>query len=232
MRFLALLAVGLITAAAPEPSFDLLWRPKRDQTIDYALSLNIAVKDHRFQYDTKVHKKVLDVKDNGDYELETSTQGTRIRMGVEAPMALDEEPAPTVETYTSRGERVGEDKVEDEESDQADPVGKILGDVTEFTAPAAPVKQGETWTKDQQDDPRKEQETAHIEYQVVGMDKDVVRVRYQYRERKDLDAVVANGTFRLRRDDFSLVSCDTTVENFKMDDNAPAGTAKLSMHRI
>lgn len=239
-RALLLFALATASVAAEEPSYDLLWKPKPKDALDYKLTLVIDVQEYRFNFESDLLMKVLKVDENGDYELETSTKNSKISFQGEEEM-VPEENDPTIEKYSSKGERLSQpdkkdDSGADEEDEDANPIGKVLSEVTNFIAPEKPVKKGDKWVRDVKGDEKAKVEAAKLEYEVVGKEREgdfeVIRVDYKYKQTEAREPVTAEGTFRIKKDDFSLVSFEATVEGFKMDPDAPTGTAKLKMKRV
>lgn len=231
LRFV-LLAASTASAIAATPqaeTFDLVWRPKASDTLAYRLAIEIKVQDFRFNFDTDLKMRVTKVEENGDYEVETATQNMKVLFNGQEEFVPDDE-KPTSAKFNAKGERLG-DSTSDPEDKEADPVSRLLNDISNFSPPEAPVRKGEKWSKVQKADKEKGVGGAVLDYEVKDVDKDRVSLKYTFRQTDVPTPAHGGGTITLRREDYSLSDVDIEVDDFKMDDDAPVGHAHLKLKR-
>ena len=64
------LTLTLALAAHQEPTYDLVWHPRADDTLTYKLKVDIESTPDKFTFTANVKSHVLKIKPNGDYDVE------------------------------------------------------------------------------------------------------------------------------------------------------------------
>lgn len=228
----ALFASVALAQAAQEPTYDLNWRPKPEQTLRFKVSLEVGDEQERVTLDWDMRSKVLKIEPNGDYTVETTASNRTMGFLGQEP---ETEPGEQTEVarYNAKGEEI-DPKKEDEDEDEDGAMGAIFGALSEFKPPAAGVKKGYKWSFDVKADPKKKSTAARLDYEVIGVEKvgelDAVRVNYTFLELSGEKPTKANGYFLIDAKDGSPVGMETITVNLRLDEETQ-GSAKLKMVR-
>lgn len=219
-----------------QEAYNLVWRPKADQVLRYALSLDTMVDGSKTGYQAELAIQVVKVDTNGDYTVSTSYRGQKLTVdGKVQEIPDDSASKPQVEHFSARGVRLDAPQKTDDDG-EADPLGKALGDLTEFSAPAKPVKAGDKWTKIIAGNARKNVSPAKIEYTVSGIETagsaHTVKIAFAYNETQAEKPVHANGSIWIDSADGCFARLDATIANLRLEEGGGAlGQAHLSLGR-
>lgn len=226
---LAFLAAVACLVVQGDRTFDLVWKPKLEDKLQYRLVMDLDMSGEAIRFESNVHMRVVKLEANGDYTIETAVRNTTARAGKRSQILPDEKP--TAETFNVKGEKVSESKPVD---DEVNPMDGILDRITEVGLPGRPVKKNDTWTKDLKGDPKRQIRPATMRYRLIDQERvgrfDAIRVSFSYRE-VAVRPVEADGSFLLDAKDSSLVGMEANVRNVDFGDELPPGDATLTMRR-
>ena len=234
---LALLLVSLTGSlpAAQDSTFDLIWHPRANDVFSYKLHVDIDSAPEKFIFLENLKVKVLKIKPNGDYDVETTTKDAHVVHGTkDDPIADDNKP--TIDTYNVRGQKIATTE-EAESSQEANPGFNTLDAVTDQLSPKDPVAIGGTWSAIIKPNVKQKREAARVNYTLVGKVKQgnyqAFKIEYRYRETEKVLPVTAEGYVLLSQEDFSLVRFEGTIKgaHFSDDPDFPSGDASLSIIR-
>lgn len=226
----------MVFAGVVQNTYDLIWKPKPDLTYRYALTLDTSLDGSKTSYQAELAIQIVKVEKNGDYTVSTSYRGQKLVVDGKAQEIPDNTASkPQLERFNAHGGRL-DDTQETDDDGEADPLGKTLGDLTEFAAPAKPVKIGDKWTKIIPGNARKNVSPAKIEYTVAGIENSTpahaVKVAFAYNETQAERPVHANGSIWIDPTDGCLLRLDTAIANLRLEDGGDAlGQAHLNIDR-
>jgi len=233
------LLLAALTASAflgrQEPTYDLVWHPEANTVITYKLHLDIDTTPDKFIFLANLSSKVLKIKPNGDYDIETSIKDAHVKHGLhDEPISDDSKP--TVDTYNRHGEKIASTE-DDDPTEEANPGLNTLDSITDQLTPKAPVQIGGTWTAVLQPNKKLKREAGRVAYTLTGTEKQgsyqVLKVSFKYNETEKDTPLSAEGYVLVRVSDFSLVRFEGTLKGakFSTDPDFPNGDATLSVIR-
>jgi hypothetical protein len=229
------LAITMAFATRQDPTFDLVWHPRANDAISYKLHVDIDSSPEKFSFLSDLKVRVLKIKPNGDYDVETTTKGGHVVHGTKDDPITDDS-KPTVDTYNQRGQKIasGEDA---DPSEESNPGFNTLDAVTDQLSPKDPVAIGGTWSAIIKPNAKQKREAARVNYTLVGKVKQGTyqsfKIEYKYRETEKDSPVTAEGYILLSQEDNSLVRFEATIKgaHFSDDPDFPNGDATLSLVR-
>ena len=229
------LTLTLALAAHQEPTYDLVWHPRADDTLTYKLKVDIESTPDKFTFTANVKSHVLKIKPNGDYDVETSTKDAHVIHGTHNDPVPDDN-KPTVDTYNSHGQKISTTE-DNEPTEETNPGFNTLDAVTDQLSPKDPVSKGGTWSALVKPNAKLKKEAARVNYTLIGKIKEgpyqTLKIEYKYRETEKDNPVTAEGYILVNVDDFSLVRFEGTIKGarFSDDPDFPNGDATLSIIR-
>ncbi|HVT12243.1 MAG TPA: hypothetical protein VHE55_08245 [Fimbriimonadaceae bacterium] len=225
------LLLWLCLAGQGPAAYDLVWKPKAGQSFRYDLTLDMAVDGSKTLYQTELAISIPKVEPNGDYTVSSQYRAQKLTVDGKSQAVPDASgDKPQIDRFNARGERLPSGQKE--EDDETDPLAKTLGDLTEFTAPAKPVKAGGKWSKVVAGDAKKGISPARIEYTLEKAATDTIHVSFTYAETQAEQPVRASGSLWLDAGDCCLVKLDASIVNLRFEDGGDAiGQARLTVTR-
>jgi|GEM_PF-1953073 len=218
-----------------DAAFDLVWHPQSGTQLAYRLSLSIDTQPEPFVFTAKLNSKVLKIKPNGDYDIQSTTTEAKVKHGLHVE-PLEDNAKPTVDTYNKRGEKIATTE-EDNSSDEANPGLNSIDAITDQLTPKSPVKLGESWTAFLQPNKKLNREAGKVVYTLVGQTKQgnytVLKIGFKYTETEKDQPLTSDGYVMLNLQDYSLVRFEGTLKGakFSSDPDFPKGDAVLSVIR-
>ena len=206
-------AITALSGFKSDDTFSLKQTYKKDDVAIFMQSLHISAEDSEVEMEMKTQDKVLNVADDGAYEIEeTLLSGMYKYNGEEHAMEKGE---PKASKYDKDGKKVKKEG-EDDESDN-DPVVLVVEDVFDYE-PKAAVKVGDTWKHEGEYGTM----TLTLEAKEKVGDIDCLKITVKGAlDKKDSSGDVS-ATFYIRESDFSPEKMEGTIENPKLDAEGPA----------
>jgi hypothetical protein len=229
------LSIGIALAARQDPTYALMWKPHSDDTLSYKMRVDIDSLPDKFSFLVNIKNHVLKIKPNGDYDVETTLKGGHVIHGSHDDPIPDEE-KPTVDTYNSKGEKIGSSEDKDPSS-ESNPGFNALDAITDQLSPRDPVMMGGTWSAIIKPNAKLKHEAARVNYTLVSKIKQgayqSLKIEFKYRETEKDNPITAEGYVLVSQDDFSLVRFEGSLKGaaFSDDPDFPKGDATLSVIR-
>ncbi len=229
------LTMSLALAIRQEPTFDLTWHPKTDDALSYKMRFEIESNPEKFAFVGHIKSRVVKVKPNGDYDVETSIKDAHVLHGTHDDTVPNDDKA-TIDTYNAKGQKISSSE-DNDASEQANPGFNTLDAVTDQLSPKDPVAIGGTWSSIIKPNAKQKREAARVNYTLIGKVKEgaypALKIEYKYRETEKDHPVTAEGYVLVSQDDFSLVRFEGAIKGAKFSDDAdfPSGDATLSVVR-
>ncbi len=233
------LLVGCLLSAGfsvhQEATFDLIYHPQVNTSLTYMLKLEIESIPDRFTFLANLKTKVVKIKPNGDYDVESATTGAHMKHGSQDE-TIPDDAKPTVDTYNKKGEKIASSE-EDDPTEESNPGLNSLDSITGQLTPKNPVKVGETWTAVLQPNKKLKREAGKVTYALVGTEKQgsyqTLKISFKYSETEKDVPLTAEGYVLLNQQDFSLVRFESKLKGakFSSDPDFPNGDATISVIR-
>ena len=216
-------AIAALSGFKSDDTFSLKQTYKKDDVAIFMQSLHISAEDSEVEMEMKTQDKVLNVADDGAYEIEeTLLSGTFKFNGEEQAMEKRE---PKSSKYDKEGKKV---KIEGENDEQNDPIALVIEDVFDYE-PKAAVKVGETWKHEGDYGTM----TLTLEAKEKVGDIDCLKVTVKGKLDKKDTSVDVSATFYIRESDFSPEKMEGKIENPKLDADSPAmKKIEIKMNRV
>jgi hypothetical protein len=230
------LALSLVIAYRQEPTYDLVWRPHTEDSMNYKMRVDIDSTPDKFSFLVNIKSKVMKVKPNGDYDVETTIKDGHVLHGSHDDVIPDED-KPTVDTYNSHGEKIASSEDSDPSSD-SNPGFNALDSVTDQLTPKDPVAIGATWSAIIKPNAKLKRQAARVNYTLSSKVKQgayqTLRIDFKYHETDKDSPTTAEGYVLVNQDDFSFVRFEGTIKgaHFSDDPDFPSGDATLSVIRV
>jgi hypothetical protein len=189
----------------------------------------------KFSFLVNIKNKVVKVKPNGDYDVETSIKDGHVLHGSHDDTIPDEDKV-TIDTYNSKGEKIASSDDNDPGGD-SNPGFDALDAVTDQLSPKDAVSIGGTWSAIIKPNAKLKREAARVNYTLASKAKQgayqTLRIDFKYRETEKDNPTTAEGYILVSSDDFSLVRFEGTLKgaSFSDDPDFPKGDAILSVIR-
>ncbi len=237
IRNLILASVLSFSASAriQDATYDLVWHPQKNSTANFKLRLDIDTTPDRFSFLATFKSKVVRVKPNGDYDIETITKDAHFKHGTHDE-SMSDQSKPTVDTYNMRGEKIASSEDVDPTED-ANPGLNSLDSITNDLTPKSPVHLGETWTAVLQPNAKLKRQAGKVNYTLIGREKQgsfqCLKITFKYTETEKDVPLTSEGYVLVNQSDFSLVKLEASVKGakFSSDPDFPNGDATLSVVR-
>lgn len=235
----ALLLCSVLAASAmgarQDATYDLVWHPRSGDVMTFKIQLAIDSTPEKYIFTATTKNKVVKVKPNGDYDIETTTTDQKVKHGTHEDPG-DDDTKPTTDTYNSKGEKIASSE-DNDPAEEGNPATDALDSVTDGLKPQAPVKIGEKWTALIEPSAKLKREAGKVEYTLVGIDKQgayqVLKIAYNYHQTEKDTPVTVDGFIMLSQQDFSIVRVEANIKGgkFSPDPDFPAGDATFSLIR-
>ncbi|MDR3692127.1 MAG: hypothetical protein P4L46_22290 [Fimbriimonas sp.] len=201
----------------------------------YKLRLEIDAQPEKFSFLADLDSKVLRVKPNGDYDVETSVKNSHVKHGLHDE-PINDSSKPTVDTYNHLGHKIASTD-DDDPTEESNPALNSLDSITDNLTPDKPVGIGDTWTVVLQPNAKLKREAGKVVYTLSGIEKQgdyqTLKIVYKYKETEKDVPLTAEGYVMVSQSDFSLVRLEGTLKGAKLsaDPDFPNGDATLSLIR-
>jgi hypothetical protein len=205
----------------PLIAYSLIWKPSMGDSVKQSLRFELHFDDEDVLYTADLTSKVETVSSDGTYVLRTDSANAKMVVGSKE---IAEEPSKAIrETYDAQGRRVSID-------DFGDTYSNMMGTITEFYPPDAPVEFGVSWTHQITADPLTSRSLTFMDYKLVGEEAGNLRVDFKYKQVvMEGDPVTASGKFLLDRTNFALVGYEGTAENVREGDDFAPGRIVVTL---
>ncbi|HWA82375.1 MAG TPA: hypothetical protein VG820_03005, partial [Fimbriimonadaceae bacterium] len=158
------LLIWLCLAGQAPTAYDLVWKPKAGQSYRYDLAIDLVTDGTRVGYRAELAVSVPKVDPDGGYTVSTSTSSQKVTADGKTT-DMSENAKPREERFNARGESLEKDGPPQEA------LSRALDDLTDFAAPAKPVKIGDKWSRIIPGDAKQGLSPVRIEYTLAGSDK-------------------------------------------------------------
>jgi hypothetical protein len=221
----ALVAIVAMLGIVQQDTYDLMWKPKPDQRLVYALNIDGKVMDSEFFMKSEVHLHVKKVEANGDYTLGTTFKNATAKFFGEETKLTDE--GEELQRYNAKGELLDTKKPSDDPEE--DVMGELLSRASEIEAPPKPVKVGDKWTHTFAQDRKMGLVKATGTYQLESVADGRLKISIEYKEDSGDLPTQSTGFALVEAKDFTPISVTSEIKNLRFQDGVPPGNAKLSM---
>ena len=218
-----------------EATYDLVWRPQTGTQMAYKLTLSIESQPDPFVFSAKLNSKVIRIKPNGDYDVQSAITDGKVKHGLHVE-PMDDGSKPTIDTYNKRGEKIASTE-EDSSADESNPALNSLDAITDQLTPKSAVHIGESWTTSLQPNKKLSREAGKVTYTLLDQSKQgnykVLKIGFKYTETEKDQPLTSDGYVMLNIQDFSLVRFEGVMKGakFSSDPDFPKGDATLSIVR-
>ena len=225
----------LAFAGRQQPTYELIWHPRADDTLTYKMRVDIDSSPEKFSFAMTIKSHVLKVKPNRDYDVETVLKDGHVVHGSHDDPIPDDS-KPTVDTYNARGEKIFSSD-ENDPSEKSNPGFNALDAVTDQISPKEAVSIGGTWSAIIKADSKLKREAARVIYTLASKVKNgtyqTLRIDFKYRETEKDSPTTAEGYILVSQDDYSFVRFEGTLKgaSFSTDPDFPKGDVTISVVR-
>lgn len=207
--FASMLLLAVASSALAQDTFDLKRKPKAGATLNFTLTVNADFSGQQILVTAKTAEKILEVKPNGDFVVETKQTDTKVKVsGQEFPAG--EESTDKV-TYNAAG------LVQTIAGDNTDSSTYRMQNLALFVAPKDAVKVGDKWTQEFKADSKTGAVAAGAEYEVVAAEKvgswDTVKIKWTFAEKEGGEPASCTGFLWISKEDGSLVKLTGDAKN-------------------
>ncbi len=210
-------------SAYQDATYDLIWKPRADQRMVYALKLDGKMMESTFQMSAEVHLHVKKVEKNGDYILGSRFKGMVANFDGQS-QAVPDEPE-ELQRFNARGDLLDSPKAEPDD----DVISELLSRAGEVQPPLKPVEIGDKWEHAFPADQKFQIAKAMGRYQLLGLESGKLKVSLSYLEEAKVDPTSALGVIYLEAATFTPISIECDVKNLRFQEGVPPGSMKLTM---
>lgn len=157
---LALAVFAPISSSPVEDPVDLVWKPKTDQKIAYAMTMEMSAAEHTMKASVDLTLTVKKVAEDGSYDVEASYENNKVVAdGAERAGPNSKQ----LSKYDVRGHTI-------RPKDQPEPPKSLIS-MADFESPDKAVKTGDTWTRSEEADDKTGRPAYKVTSTYMGLDK-------------------------------------------------------------